>query len=201
MPPKKQRTPALRDKIKTEARSLLELRGPSGLRARAVAEAAGTSTSAIYELFGDKGGLVRSIYEDGFEQLEAELGSLEPSDDAADDLRELFKAMRRFAKKHPHLFEVMFARPFDEFEPGVDGVEPVQSLFSVVVDRVSRWLRQADSPSDPADVSRVLVSATRGLISEDTAWVVGSTPVSRDRRWDLAFDALMAGFTTSPARD
>ncbi len=185
----------MRDKIKAEALSLLERNGPKGLRARALAEAAGTSTSAIYELFGDKGGLVQAIYEDGFRQLAAELDSLERSDDASQDVRELFKAMRRFARKHPHLFDVMFALPFDEFHPGVDGVEAAQSLFSRVVDRVTQWLRQAESPSDPVDVSRVLVSATRGLITEDTTWVFGSTPVSRDRRWELAFDALMSGFT------
>lgn len=195
MPPKKQRTPALRKKIKSEALSLLERKGPAGLRARAVAEAAGTSTGAIYELFGGKGGLVRSIYEEGYSQLETELDELAPSDDAAEDVRELFRVIRRFARKKPHLFEVMFARPFEEFEPGADGQEPARSLFSVVVDRVTRWLGQVDSSADAVDVSRVLISASRGLITEDTTPVFGSTPVSRDRRWDLAFDLLMSGIT------
>ncbi len=179
---------------------LLERKGPNGLRARAVAEAAGTSTNAIYELFGGKGGLVRSIHEEGFSQLGAELEALGSSADAAEDVREVFQVIRRFARRHPHLFEVMFARPFEEFEPAAEGQETAQSMFSVVVGRVARWLGQADSSADAVDVSRVLISATRGLITEETSPVFGSTPVSRDRRWHLAFDALMAGITRPEER-
>lgn len=175
--------------------ALLERNGPAGLRARAVAEAAGTSTSAIYELFGGKGGLVRSIHEAGFEQLETELQELTSSNDPADDVRELFRVVRRFARRHPHLFEVMFSRPFEEFEPAADDSASARSLFDVVVGRVTRWLDHAESPADAVDVSRVLISASRGLISEDAMPVLGSTPVSRDRRWDLTFDALLAGIS------
>ncbi len=183
----------MRQKIRAEALSLLERKGPGGLRARTVAEAAGTSTSAIYELFGDKGGLIQSLYEAGFDELQADLASLQQSPDAAQDVRELFQATRRFARKHPQLFEVMFARPFEEFEPTTDGREPASSLFSLVVAQVTRWLDQVGSPADAVDVSRVLISASRGLITDDNTHVLGSTPVSRNRRWDLSFDALMAG--------
>ena len=182
----------MRHSIRAEASALLESNGPAGLRARAVAEAAGTSTAAVYELFGDKAGLIRSLYDDGFEQLQTELEALKPSDDAASDVKALFQATRHFARKRPQLFEVMFARPFEEFEPDVDA-RTSGSLFSLVMDRVSRWLDDVGSSADSVDVSRVLISASRGLISDDNTGGLGTTAVSRNRRWDLTFDSLMAG--------
>lgn len=197
MPPRKQRTPALRKRIRVEALDLLERGGPAGLRARAVATAAGTSTAAVYELFGDKAGLIRSLYDEGFEQLREDLESLSLTDDPAQDVRELFQATRRFGRKRPQLFEVMFSRPFEEFEPDQDDRRMTGSLFSLVVERVARWLEHEGSEADPIDVARVLISANRGLIADENAGILGSTPASRSRRWNLTFDALLAGIAGS----
>lgn len=194
----KRRTPALRQRIRAEALALLESNGPAGLRARAVAEAAGTSTAAVYELFGDKSGLIRSLYDEGFDQLRAELEALPSSGDPAEDLRALFQGTRHFARTRPELFEVMFARPFAEFEPDHQDRRLGGSLFSLVVDRVDAWLRSVEAEADPVDVARVLISANRGLIADEQAGILGSTPASRNRRWDLTFDALLAGIAGRP---
>ena len=61
MPRAKQRTPALRDRVLQVAVELLVRDGPDGFTTRKVAEGAATSTPAVYELFGDKAGLVRAI--------------------------------------------------------------------------------------------------------------------------------------------
>ncbi|MEM7338261.1 MAG: TetR/AcrR family transcriptional regulator [Actinomycetota bacterium] len=193
MPPRKQRTPALAQQVRAKALALLEDHGPAGLRARAVAEAAGTSTAAVYELFGDKSGLIRSIYGEGFQRLKADLEALPSSDDPADDLRALFQGTRRFARRQPQLFEVMFSRPFAEFEPDASDREHAGSLFSLVVDRVTVWLSSVGSDADPVDVARVLISTSRGLIADEQAGILGSTIINRNRRWELTFDALLAG--------
>src|SRR5215467_676533 len=59
MPRAKQRTAALRDRVLQVAVAMLASDGVAGFTTRRVAERAATSTPAVYELFGDKAGLVR----------------------------------------------------------------------------------------------------------------------------------------------
>lgn len=183
----------MRSRISAEALNLLERSGPIGFRARAVASAANTSTAAVYELFGDKAGLIRSLYDEGYADLLGDLEALELSDDPAQDVRALFEEMRRFGRKRPQLFEVMFSRPFQEFKPDNDDRNRSDSLSGLVVDRVTRWLDYEGSEADPVDVARVLLSANRGLVTDENLGFLGSTPMSRSRRWNLTFDALLSG--------
>src|SRR5580704_4955904 len=73
MPRAKQRTPELRDRVLQVALAMLANEGAGALTTRAVAQAAGTSVPAVYELFGDKAGLVRELFFAGFRQLHARL--------------------------------------------------------------------------------------------------------------------------------
>ena len=66
----KVRTAEARDDVLRCALDVLERGGPPAVSARRVATAAGTSTAALYEFFGDKAGLVRALYWEGFGALE-----------------------------------------------------------------------------------------------------------------------------------
>ena len=55
----------------------LAAEGMQGFTARKVASTAGTSTPAVYELVGDKGGLVREVFFHGFQLLGAHLERLQ----------------------------------------------------------------------------------------------------------------------------
>ena len=57
MPRAKLRTPELRNRVLQVAVAMLAADGAGAFTARRVAEQAGTSTPAVYELFGDKAGL------------------------------------------------------------------------------------------------------------------------------------------------
>jgi AcrR family transcriptional regulator len=69
VPRAKQRTPALRDHVLQVAVELLATSGVAGFTTRRVARVARTSTPAVYELFGDKAGLVRGVFFVGFRLL------------------------------------------------------------------------------------------------------------------------------------
>jgi AcrR family transcriptional regulator len=73
MPKPKQRTPALGEQVLAAALRIIERDGVIALTARRLAAEAGTSPPAVYELFGDKTGVVRAIFFAGFEQLGAAL--------------------------------------------------------------------------------------------------------------------------------
>ena len=95
----------------------LERDGPTAITARNIAAVSGASTAALYELFGDKSGLIRGIFFEGFAQLAERLEALPSSDSPRNDVIASLEASRRFALESPMLFEVMYARPFIEFEP------------------------------------------------------------------------------------
>ena len=69
MPRPKQRTDELRQHILETAVQLIATDGVAGFTTRRIVEEASTSIPAMYELFGDKSGLVREIFFEGFRLL------------------------------------------------------------------------------------------------------------------------------------
>ena len=68
------------------AETIVADRGAGALSVRAVADAAGTTTRAVYSLFGSKDGLlVEALARDAFEFLHTEIGKLHETDDPAAD--------------------------------------------------------------------------------------------------------------------
>src|SRR5271163_1918042 len=136
MPRPKQRTPELRDRVLRVAVSRLNQDGLSGLTTRRVAEQAGTSLPAVYELFGDKSGLLRAVFFEGFRMLGHQLLAVPETDDAVADVQRLIPVFRRFCLDYPALARVMFSRPFQDFDPGPE--ELGASVREIFVGRIKR---------------------------------------------------------------
>ena len=68
---------------------VLAREGPAALTTRRVADEVGASTTAVYTLFGGKGGLVREIYIEGFARLAEAFAAVERGHDPVADLRAL----------------------------------------------------------------------------------------------------------------
>jgi AcrR family transcriptional regulator len=81
VPRPKLRTPALREHVLRAALDTLAAEGLDRLTTRRVAEAAQTSVPAVYELFGDKAGLVRALFFAGFAELADRLEATRPAAD------------------------------------------------------------------------------------------------------------------------
>lgn len=189
----KQRTEELGAHVLSVALGMLEA-GDVALTARSVAAAADTSTAALYELFGDKAGLVRAVAAEGFRRLLGELEAVAHTDDPRADLVAGLAATRRFALAHPMLFEVMFSRPLAEFGEGAVDADVTAGIYRAVLGRVDRCLRAGVLRGNRVDVAQVLIATNRGLIASQLAGILGSTRASQDRRWRLAIDTLLAGF-------
>src|ERR1035441_7853873 len=100
MPRIKQRTPELRDRLLSVAGGLRAEEGAAGLTARSLAARAETSAPALYELFGDKAGVVRQLYFQGFRQLSDELAALAETADSIADLWTTASTYRRFIRSN-----------------------------------------------------------------------------------------------------
>lgn len=194
MPRPKQRTPELRERVLAAALELLAQDGVAGFTTRGVARAAGTSTPAVYELFGDKGGLVRALFFEGFKRLRLKLGELEPSEDPRAELVAVAALYRAFVRENPVLAEVMLSRPFTDFDPGEEEARASGSVRVFIVERVRRAIDAGVLEGDETDVAHAMVALVQGLAAAETARRLGTSAASVDRRWALAVDALLDGF-------
>src|SRR6478735_4436160 len=93
------------------AEQLLTDHGPDAVSVRAVADGAGTSTRAVYALFGAKEGLLGALAEHGFDTLGQLVQGLPVT---ADPIRDLVAAgmdgFRAWALAHPALYRLTFDR-------------------------------------------------------------------------------------------
>ena len=193
MPRTKQRTPELRDRVVEAALDLLAESGAAGMTARSLAARANTSPPAVYELFGDKAGVVRALYFEGFRRLSEALSGLRESDDSVADLWALAAAYRTFVRNNRDLAEVMFSRPFTDFAPGPDELVATSSVRILIVDRVRRCIDARRLQGDETDLAHVFVSLVQGLAFAEAAGRLGTSTESVERRWRLGVAALLSG--------
>jgi AcrR family transcriptional regulator len=194
VPRAKQRTPELRDRLLDVAVSVLTDHGLSGLTTRRVAEAAGTSVPAVYELFDDKSGLLRAVFFEGFRRLGGELAAIPPTGDPLLDVARLAPVFRQFGTEQTALARVMFSRPLAGFDPGPDELAAGESVREVFVGRIEDCVRTGRLVGNPADIAHVLLALVQGLVIQEAGGWLGTSRASTDRRWTLGVQAVLDGF-------
>jgi len=193
MPRAKQRTPEMRERVLQAAMDMLASDGVAEFTTRRLAKHAGTSTPAVYELFGDKAGLVREVFFEGFRLLRQYLDQVRPSQDPRAELISIIESLRMFAREHSVLADLMFSRPFADFDPGPAERRAGDEVRLFIVAAVRRCVRASILEGDEVDIAHVIVAMAQGLAGQETAGWLGTSQESRDRRWDLAITALLDG--------
>jgi AcrR family transcriptional regulator len=152
------------------AERLLAEDGIEGLSVRRLAEAAGSTTRAVYTVFGGKEGVLRALYRGAFQALSADLDALEPTDDPIADLVAAgVLGFRGWARAHPDLFRLAF-----------EGSAAV--------------------PVSPADTDAGVQAFGRLLTRVRRCADAGLIPAGRDVEVGLSFHALCEGLASLEAR-
>jgi AcrR family transcriptional regulator len=201
VPRLKQRTTALRERGIASALAVLAEEGAAGLTTRTVARRAEASVPAIYEVFGDKSGLIREIFFEGFRLLGAELSEVPPAVDPIDSLRRSCECFRQFVLANPVLAQVMFSRPFADFEPTEDDNKAGLQVSRVFVRQARLAVDAGLLAGNPADIAHLFFAFAEGLAAAESARRLGSTKQSANRRWHLGMNTLVHGLrpATAPA--
>ena len=197
MPRVKQRTPELADRVLAAAVTVLCEDGSSGLTTRRIAERAGTSVPAVYELFTDKAGLVRAVYIEGFRRLGRAMKAVAESGDPVADLEQLIGVFRQFCLDYPPLARVMFSRPFQDLAPEASAAlstPGAPTVREVLIGRVQRCVDAGALTGDATDICHVLLALAQGLAVQEGGGWLGRTATSVDRRWDIGVKSLLRGF-------
>ena len=174
--------------------STLNQDGLSGFTTRRVAEQAGTSVPAVYELFQDKSGLLRSVFFEGFRMLCRQLLAVPESHDAVADVQRLIPVFRRFCLDYPALARVMFSRPFQDFDPGPEELAASPSVREIFVGRIKRCTDAGLLTGDPVDIAHVLLALAQGLAVQEGGRWLGKSKASVNRRWEVGVTGILRGF-------
>jgi hypothetical protein len=100
-----------------------------------------------------------------------------------------------FVAENPVLAEVMFSRPFADFDPGPSEIEAGSTVRELIVGRVRRCIDLGVLAGEATDIAHVLFSLTQGLAAAETTGRLGTSKASIDRRWALALRALLDGLS------
>jgi AcrR family transcriptional regulator len=174
--------------------STLNEDGLSAFTTRRVAEQAGTSVPAVYELFQDKSGLLRSVFFEGFRMLGRQLLDVPETDDAVADVQRLIPVFRQFCRDYPALARVMFSRPFQDFDPDPEELAASPSVREIFVGRIKRCIDAGLLTGDPVDIAHVLLALAQGLAVQEGGRWLGKSKASVNRRWEVGVTAILRGF-------
>ena len=125
--------------LSAAAERLVAEGGPGALSVRAVADQVGTSTRAVYSVFGSKDGLVDALAQRAFELIQSRIDELPETDDAATDLVEVgVRVFRRFVQEHPSLFRIAFQRVVPGLRAGPELTEARRGALARLEVRIER---------------------------------------------------------------
>ncbi|OAV78156.1 TetR family transcriptional regulator [Dietzia sp. 111N12-1] len=112
---------ALRRGILDEATRRLRDAAPETLGLRPLAASQGTSTTAIYTMFGGKSGLLAAVAHEADRQLAAALRESLRHDSVEGDMRSLCRAYRRWALENQGLYGLVVGEPVRSPRAGIAG--------------------------------------------------------------------------------
>lgn len=184
MPPRTKRPPAsatsqtTAERLVEAATTLLAEKGPSGIQARSVAEAAQTSTMTVYHHLGGIPELLQAVIDEGFRNLDRALDAVARTDDPVADLFGQALASRYLAQSNPHLYDLMFGlstRGSYRAPAALNHVgghsEGFQAPYSRLVEASTRLVQSGRirSGEDPESVATQLWSSVHGFITLELA--------------------------------
>lgn len=142
----------LQERIVKEAHRLWRAKGEKGLTLRAVARAAGTTTTTVYKRFRNREALRFAVAERIYQRLYTALIS-------APTVEEVYRRHLHFAETHPREYQLLFGTVWTEIFDPIRG-RPIQTWLLAQL-----AARFGGDPQDYATVHAALFLATHGAAS------------------------------------
>jgi AcrR family transcriptional regulator len=179
------------------AERAVEAGGAEALSVRGVAIEVGTTTRAVYSLFGSKDGLIAALGVQAFDYLRTGLDEQPVTDDPAADLVAAALVFRRLATERRALYSIGVQRdvPDVPWQPVCDAAD---AAFAVLVQRVAR-LGDAGLLGESTVIEATLQfhALCEGLAALELRGA--RIPFDAERIWRAAIASLIAGFAAAPA--
>src|SRR5262245_49254244 len=179
------------------AERAVEEGGPEALSVRGIAAEVGTTTRAVYSLFGSKDGLIAALGAEAFEFLRAGLQALPLTDDPAADLVETGLVFRRLTVERPALYAIGVQRELPRLPPWQAVCDAADAAFDLLAERVAR-LDEAGLLGDQTVKEAALEfhALCEGLATLERRGT--RAPFDAERVWRAGLASLIAGFALAP---
>ena len=172
------------------AAGILERDGAQAVSTRSVAAAAGVRAASLYQLFGDKDGLLEALAVRAFDSYLAEKRNLARTGDPVGDMRRAWDAHVDFGLRHPALYLLMFGTGRPGRRPPAAG--EAHGLLLKFLDRAAA---AGHLRVPPALAARLLLAAVTGV----TLSLIGAPAEDRDPEISARTrEAIIGSLTTSP---
>ena len=190
--------------LRLAAERLVATGGPAAFSVRAVAREAGTTTRAVYTLFGSGDGLlIDALAQAAFEFLADGIDKLVETGDPAEDLVDVgVLVFRRLVTEHPALYRIAFQRVVRNLRPGPELTAARERAFRGLLGKVQR-AGDAGTLGDK-DVREATIefnAMMEGLANAELRGGVFRNLPEGDEEgaWRRALTSLVHGFAAAPA--
>ncbi len=174
----KTHTPEVRERLVARALEVARDEGIGALALRSLAESAGTSTTAVYALFGSKDALQAAVLAIAFNDFATSQEAVPRTDDPVMDIAGTGATYVQWALDHPRLYEAMFGETVSRIASTPELDEARARAFAPVRDGVRRAQASgAFRPADEATVATSLWATVHGLAS---LMIAGQLPPDAD---------------------
>lgn len=192
-----------RGALRAAAERIVAEEGYGALSVRAVADNAGTTTRAVYSVFGSKDGLVDALAQTAFEFLSTTIEQMRETEDPVADLVAVgVQAFRPLAVDHPALYRIAFQRVIPNLRAGPELTAARQRAFRQLRAKLER-LQAAGLLGDTSieDATVAFEAVMEGLANAELRG--GTLPIlppsDEVRAWRTALETVIRGFA-APAR-
>ena len=178
----------------------LSQEGPDALSLRKLAAEVGTSTTAVYSLFGGKPELLDAVFNEAFTRFGQRLSAAGASDDPVADLMRLAMAYRANALDEPHFYQVMFGPLGGLLSPHAESLRRAEATFHILRDAVRRAMDAGRlRRQDPVVVASAMWATVHGLVSLELRALLPVTGDDPERIYRATLRALGEGFQAGEA--
>ena len=177
------------------AERLLASEGPEAVTVRRLADEVGTSTRAIYSLFGGKEGLYSALFRQASDTFRTLAEGVPRLPDPLDELIPLGLSYRKSALAEPNLYGLLFGRAAPDFVPSEEDVRYARRSQERVHDAVLRCIEaKRITARNPETLLNELWGVVHGLASLELMGCFGP-PEAAEVVWGEALPTFVRGLT------
>ena len=168
-------------RLLAEAARLLREEGADAVSVRRIAQEAGTTTRAVYSLFGNREGLLRRLYHDAAEAMRRKHEEVPESVDPLVEITALALGYREAALEHPHAYG-LFMGTVPGFRATRDDRELATRSLRRVLSALQRFVDAGTFPGhDPQALGMQLWAQVHGLATLELQGQLGSRRQAEER--------------------
>jgi AcrR family transcriptional regulator len=179
--------------------AIIGAEGADGISVRRVADQAGTTTRAVYTLFGGKDGLVRALFTIAAETMRRHHEAVPV--DPADPVREfpaLALAYRAAAREHPALYDLWFGTVTPDMKLSDENAALAYRSFERVLDTIRRCIEAGRFPArEPMAIGLPMFGLVHGLASLELRGFFADEQAAR-AAWITGIGSLVRGLESEP---